>query len=203
MAYDKFKKLSQLSERLGVEYQSQPFLPVIAFIPVSQRLLSDLEDAIHIPLTTEKSKSEHIVVPVLKELLRDHLNEISYFSGFQFDVDASKDLSGFCDFILSAKARQLEVVSPIFCLVEAKNAEIEKGLAQCGAEMFAAQIYNEREGNPRNIIFGCVTNAFSWCFLKLEGKNLLIDPNYVPLTFSEPNRVMAILQWVLQSSLNK
>ena len=203
MAYDKFKKLSQLSERLGVEYQSQPFLPVIASIPVSQRLLSDLEDAIHIPLTTEKSKSEHIVVPVLKELLRDHLNEISYFSGFQFDVDASKDLSGFCDFILSAKARQLEVVSPIFCLVEAKNAEIEKGLAQCGAEMFAAQIYNEREGNPRNIIFGCVTNAFSWCFLKLEGKNLLIDPNYVPLTFSEPNRVMAILQWVLQSSLNK
>lgn len=200
MAYNKFRKLSQLNEKLGITYQNVTFLPKIKQIQVSDRLLSDLNDAISIPLSTEKSKSEHIVVPVLKEMLRNNLEKMSYFSGFQFDVDASKDLSGYCDYILSAKARQLEVVSPIFCLVEAKNAEIDKGLAQCGAEMYAAQILNEREGNPREIIYGCVTNAFSWCFLKLEHKNLSIDPNYVPLTFNAPQQVLSVLQWVLDES---
>jgi hypothetical protein len=46
-----------------------------------------------------------------------------------------------------------------------------------------------------------VTNAFSWCFLKLEGQHLYIDPNYVPLTFAEPHRALGVLQWVLDQSL--
>jgi hypothetical protein len=69
--------------------------------------------------------------------------------------------------------------------------------------MYAAQIFNEREGNPKKQIFGCVTNAFSWCFLKLENKNLYIDPNYVPLTFTKPHEVLAVLQWILDESLKK
>ena len=126
---------------------------------------------------------------------------MSYFSGFDFNVDSSKGLSGFCDYILSAKPKQLEIVAPVFCLVEAKNAEIKRGLAQCGAEMYAAKIFNEQANNPRKIIYGCVTNAFSWAFLKLENDLLTIDPNYVPLTFKQPNQVMTVLQWVLDESL--
>jgi hypothetical protein len=186
---------------LGISYENRPFLPKFDPAPPTQRLLDDLTDATYIALTTEKAKSEHVVVPVLKEILRQNIDKISYFSGFEFNVDATKGLAGFCDFILSAKARQLEVATPVFCLVEAKNAEIEKGIAQCGAEMYAAQLYNERAGTPRPIIFGCVTNAFSWCFLKLDHHQLYIDPNYVPLTFTEPQRVLAVLQWILDESL--
>lgn len=29
-------------------------------------------------------------------------------------------------------------------------------------------------------LFGCVTNAFTWAFLVLEGKDLYIDTHYVP-----------------------
>jgi hypothetical protein len=201
MAYNKFKKLNQLATDFGIVYENTPFLPSINPIEASLRLLEDLQDASAIALTTEKAKSEHIVVPILKEFLRKHINQISYFSGFEFNVDSEKKLTGYCDFILSLKPRQLEIISPVFCLVEAKNAEIEKGLAQCGAEMYAAYIFNEKEGNPKKQIFGCVTNAFSWCFLKLENKNLYIDPNYVPLTFTEPHRVLGVLQWILDESL--
>lgn len=67
--------------------------------------------------------------------------------------------------------------------------------------MYAAKLLNEREGNPRNVIFGCATNALSWCFLKLEDKNLYIDPNYVPLTFTKPHEVVSTLQWILDECL--
>lgn len=198
MAYTKYKQLSQLTDILGIEHENRPFLPQLQPAEVSERLLLDLQDALMIPLTTEKSKSEHIIVPVLKEFLRKNPDRMSYFSGFQFDVDASKNLSGYCDFILSAKARQLEVTAPIFCLVEAKNAEIKRGLAQCGAEMRAAQIYNQQKGNSQKVVYGCVTNAFSWCFLKLTEDLLVIDSNYIPLTLTNPHQVLAVLQWILE-----
>ena len=94
----------------------------------------------------------------------------------------------------------MEIDAPIFCLVEAKNDNIEKGIAQCGAEMYAAKLFNDRQGKPRDVIFGCVTTAFSWAFLKLENNTLYIDPNYVALAIDEPHRVMSVLQWILDES---
>lgn len=203
MAYNKYKKLGQLVERLGISYQSYPFLPAISTIEVSAKLLGELEDALLIPLTTEKAKSEHIVVPVLKELLRNNVDKMSYFSGFQFDVDEEKDLNGYCDFILAAKSKIIEIEAPIFCLVEAKNDNVEKGLAQCGAEMYAAKCYNDQKKSNKDVIYGCVTNAFSWAFLQLKDNVLYIDPNYVPLTSKNPHLVVSVLQWVLGETLAK
>jgi hypothetical protein len=51
------------------------------------------------------------------------------------------------------------------------------------------------------LIYGCVTNAFSWCFMKLENKNLYIDTNFVPLNFTAPQNVLAVLQWILDVSI--
>jgi hypothetical protein len=86
-------------------------------------------------------------------------------------------------------------------MVEAKKGEIEEGFGQCGAEMYAAQLFNQRHNNPQKVIYGCVTNAFTWSFLKLEQNTLSIDPNYIPLTFTEPHKVLAVLQWILNSCL--
>jgi hypothetical protein len=202
MAYNKFKKLEQLRKQFGLKDVLNNWLP-LEFAPanVSYKLLDSLEDAQTEPLGTEKAKSEYIITPVLRELKRNNPNKFSSFSGYSFEVDSDNDLNGFCDFILSAEANRAEITSPIFCLVEAKNDNVEKGLAQCGAEMYAAKLYNQQEGNPREIIFGCVTTAYSWCFLKLENNTLYIDPNYVPLTFTEPHKVLSVLQWILTESL--
>lgn len=198
MAYNKFKKLAQLQKDFGISDARLGWLPQnLPAAPVSHKLLDALQDASLEPLATEKAKSEYVIAPVLKELRRNNPNAFSSFSGYEFVVDKSKGLTGFCDFILSTNSQRTEISAPIFCLVEAKNDNIEKGLAQCGAEMYAAQIFNERENNHLPAIYGCVTNAFSWCFLKLEGKNLYIDPNFVPLSFAEPNKVLMVLQWIL------
>lgn len=203
MSYNQFKKVTQLRETLGLRDIAESWLPksILSYTQISIFLDQLLKEAIEEPLATKKARSESIVAPILKELKRNQPNRFSCFSGFQFDVYKSKGLLGYCDFILSAETKQLEITAPIFCLVEAKDDRIERGLAQCGAEMYAAQIFNEREGNPKKQIFGCVTNAFSWCFLKLENNKLYIDPNYVPLTFTEPHRVLAVLQWILDESL--
>jgi hypothetical protein len=203
MAYNKFKKLEQLREDFGIEDIMETWLPKsMPFFPkISIFLEEALQEAEQEALTTEKAKSESIVVPILKELKRNTPYSFAYFSGFEFNVDKDLKLTGYCDFMLSSEIKKAEISAPIFCLIEAKDGEIDKGYAQCGAEMYAAQLYNERKGKPKKVIYGCVTNAFSWCFMKLEDKNLYIDTNYVPLTFAEPHRVLAVLQWILEVSL--
>lgn len=203
MAYNSFKKVSQLRTQLGINDLVISWLPTeLPAGQVSPILLQSLADAKEEALGTEKAKSEYVVAPVLKELRRNNPNTFSSFSGYEFDVDSALKLTGYCDFILSANPHKMEIDTPVFCLVEAKNDNVEKGIAQCGAEMFAAQLFNQRGGHPRQVIFGCVTTAFSWAFLKLEGQTLSIDPNYVPLTFTEPHRVLAVLQWILAESLS-
>ncbi len=204
MAYNKFKKVAQLRADLGINDIVATWLPAnLPLIQSSTKLLEELQDAQQEGLGTEKAKSEYVIAPVLKELRRKNPHKFSSFSGYEFEVDAKQGLTGFCDFILSANPYKAEIDAPIFCLVEAKNDNVEKGIAQCGAEMFAAQLFNAKHKTERKAIFGCVTTAFSWAFLKLEAQNLHIDPDYVPLTFSDPNKVLSVLQWILDESLSK
>ena len=202
MSYNKFTKLSQLKSAFDIEDRRRRWLPThLKQIKVSEGLLNYLAETEKEPLETEKAKSEYIIAPILRELRRNNPNRFSSFSGYELAVNKSQGLTGFCDFILSAEAERTEITAPIFCLVEAKKDDINKGIAQCAAEMYAAQLFNEAEGKPRKVIFGCVTTAFLWCFLKLENKTIYIDPNYIPLTFTEPQRVLTILQCILDECL--
>jgi activator of 2-hydroxyglutaryl-CoA dehydratase len=76
-------------------------------------------------------------------------------------------------------------------LVEAKKEDILAGLGQCVAEMVAAQIFNEREGNEISVIYGTVTSGTNWKFLKLEGKVVEID--LVEYYLTDVNKIMGIL----------
>ncbi len=201
MAYNKFKKLEQLRPLGIVDYKAEWLPKDLTTKHISNALLEALTEAKTEFLGTEKAKSEYVIVPVIKELKRNNIDKFSTFSGYEFNIDSKQGLTGYCDFIFSSATNRGEMTAPIFCLVEAKNDNVEKGIAQCCAEMYAAKLYNEKEGNAKNIMYGCVTTAFSWCFLKLEQKNLYIDPNHIPLTFSEPHQVLAVLQWILDASL--
>ncbi len=201
MSYNKFKT-ETLNELLGLDVLFHPVIPnqLPEFIP-SAMLLAILDEANNEALGTEKAKSEHIILPVIKELKRKNPNTFSYFSGYQFDVDKKLALNGYCDFILSAVPNTPIIKCPVFCLVEAKKGDIEQGLGQCGAEMYAAQLFNERHESPTPI-YGCVTNAFTWCFLKLEQKMLFVDTHPIPLSLENPEAVLAALQWVLMQCLS-
>jgi hypothetical protein len=67
------------------------------------------------------------------------------------------------------------VLSPVIVIIESKNENLRSGLAQCIAEMVAAQLFNERCGNQIKAIYGAVTIVTIWQFLKLEGNVVSID----------------------------
>jgi hypothetical protein len=202
MAYNKFK-LNDLTHQFGIENFNREFIKFAALkkFNLSEHLLIDLQEAKQEALASEKAKSEFIILPVLKELRRKNRHRFSYFSGYEFNVDKKQGLGGFCDVIFSSEPDKLTITAPIICLVEAKKGDIEQGLGQCGAEMYAAQLFNSQENKSPPAIYGCVTNAFNWCFLKLDNKNLLIDPNYIPLTFNNPEPVLQVLQWLLDECI--
>ena len=149
-------------------------VPEIALRPEFQEQLTTML-LLALATSTEKARSEFVIAPVLLELwlLRDR--KIGLLSGVEFSFDEAQGLNGVCDYILTRLPEQLFVTSPVLMLVEAKNEDMKRGFAQCGAEMIAAQKFNEREGDAVDRIYGVVTIRELWRFMQLEGTRLQID----------------------------
>jgi hypothetical protein len=175
MAYSDFKTLQMLKKEIGLSYQLQSlFPPPVQGLQPSEHLLFDLQEAKTYGLLSEKAKSEMLITPLLKEVRRKNSQSISFFSGVSLDTNIEK-LNGICDYIFSYAPRVLELTTPIFCIVEAKNRTIEEGFAQCAAEMYASYVFNEQNNEKQAIIYGAVTNAYEWAFLKYENNLIFID----------------------------
>jgi hypothetical protein len=142
-------------------------------------------------ITTEKARSELIVMPVLVELKRALRPDISLFSGVELSVDPGAGLTGICDFLISASPEQFFVKAPVVVLVEAKNESLRDGMGQCVAEMVAAAMFNEREGNAIETVYGAVTTGTNWKFSSLTGKTLRID--MIEYLIDQPGKILGIL----------
>lgn len=193
MAYSDFT-FPKLKKEYGIDQEdSKLFASIIAVTPTS-RLQQDIEDAKMLPLYSEKAKSEAIIFPILRELRINNPN-ITIFSGYALSVEKYKELSGTPDFIISAKARTITPQSPIFCLFESKNKDPEEGFAQCAAEMYAARLFNQENNEPYETIYGAVTNAYNWVFMKLDGNTIFIDKERYFI--NELPKLLGILQFIV------
>ena len=196
MAYSDFTTLKKVKQILGLPHTLKKlFDEPIADVKPSEHLLFDIEEAEILVPVTEKSKSELIISPVLKEVRRNNADKIAYFSGFPFDVLPEKQLTGICDFIFGHAPQTLEINAPVFCVIEAKNRTLEEGFGQCAAEMFAAKTFNIEDKQLDSTIYGAVTNGYDWAFLELAHDNLLrIDTDrYTILKLSELLGVFQIM----------
>jgi hypothetical protein len=179
MSYGQFS-LEQIKSEFGITLAEKAgFFTEIPEKQYSQWLRETLEYNIPLALSinSEKSRSEMIVAPILIEIRKQLNNQISLFSGKDFNVDAQKGLTGFCDFLISKSPEQLLIEAPIITLVEAKNDNLESGLAQCMAEMIAAQLFNQRHNQAIPVIYGGVTTGSLWRFMQLEEAVITIDLN--------------------------
>ncbi len=177
MSYSKFT-LKDLKQDFGVEQKFQERV----FSETKPREVSDwlkvtLSGMIEFALAqnTEKARSEYIIAPVFFELRKQAKEQISIFSGVEFNVDKALKLTGACDFLISQSAYQSVLESPVMVAVEAKRQDFEKGYVQCLAEMIAIRIFNEREGKPTERVYGTVTTGDVWRFLILENNQALIE----------------------------
>jgi hypothetical protein len=182
MAYSDFTTLTAVQKKFDLSIdETRTLFANVPEIQVSAHLQTTLQENIPLALAiaTEKARSEMIIVPILIELRKLVDRQISLFSGVDFTVDEAKGLNGVCDYIISRSPHQLVVNAPILMLVEAKNEDMKRGLSQCLAEMVAAQLFNLREGNANQPVYGVVSTGSNWRFLTLEERTVLIDlPEY-------------------------
>jgi hypothetical protein len=148
-----------------------------------------------LPINTGKARSELLITPVLTEWLAQNPRQFQYFSGNTFNVDTRRALRGRCDFLFT-KHLSMDIVAPVVAMVEAKDDNVDNWYAQCGAEMFAARLFNERHNEPYRIIYGAVTDGFEWVFLRLEDAMLHIDSErYYLRNLSE---LLGVLQTIVE-----
>ena len=182
---------------LGLFIEEENFLykENILDIQPSDFLIEALERGKRRKLKSEKAKSEHIITPILTEVEEINKGKFATFSGYRFNVDKSLGLVGYCDFILTKEAKSPIIQAPVFCLVEAKNDNLEVGLAQCIAEMYAAQLFNLKKNKPQKVIYGATTFGFEWKFLQLIDTKVNIDNEIYYI--NELPKLLGVLNYIV------
>jgi hypothetical protein len=198
MAYSDFT-LKKVKSELDIKLvEKNSVFSHIRAVEISTYLKETLKRNIPLALAinTEKARSELIIINMLMEIKEKFSDKISLFSGIDFNVDREKGLTGFCDFIISNSPEQLYLDSPVITIAEAKNENIISGLGQCIAEMYASQIYNEKEGYNLPSVYGAVTTGDEWKFIKLIKDMAYIDTdNYY---ISDIDMIIGILAEMVQ-----
>lgn len=201
MAYSDFKTLDQVHKELGLAIRGdnklythvEPVQPTSWFRETMDKVYTKA-----IQINTEHPRQALIVDNVLIEL-QQHV-PISFFLNSTFNVDPQKGLMGNPDGIISKSENDLYITSPVVVLVEAKKSDIGSGLAQCAAEMEAARIFNEQEGNPFSPVYGAVSDGVLWQFLSLREQTVTID-SYL-YNFEDGSHIVGILKYCVEQSLS-
>ena len=200
MAYSEFT-LSGLTRQFSLTIDETTDLfadvPETTLRPEFQARL-DIMVPLALTTSTEKARSEFIIAPVLLELWLLKNREIGLLSGVEFTIDEAQGLNGICDYIITRSPEQLFVKAPVLMVAEAKNEDMKRGYAQCGAEMIAAQRFNEREGTPMEHIYGVVTIGELWRFMELEGATIRLDSRSYHI--ERLPKIMAILLHLTRDS---
>jgi hypothetical protein len=178
MAYSDFKTIDQIVETLGVQVTDIAHLFAdISPVPVAPFLQQQLDECLDLAtsISTEKARSELVITPILLEVRRLVKFQMGFFSGTTFNIAADKGLMGACDFLLTATPNQAIVTAPVVTIVEAKDDNLRAGLAQCIAQVVAAQMLNQKYQEPAPFVLGAVSTGTNWRFMKLESDVVVID----------------------------
>jgi hypothetical protein len=167
-------------------------------VPPSDFLLKILARNARQNMRSEKAKSEFIISPILTELHEYNQDRFAFYSGYKFNVDQKLGLTGFCDFILSLEPKAVTIEAPVFFVVESKNDNLDSGIAQCIAEMYAAQIFNQKQGRITPIIYGAVTLGLEWKFIQLADNVATIDSNVFYL--NQLPEILGTLQYIVSNA---
>jgi hypothetical protein len=194
VAYSDFT-LQSIRARFSLTLEREVLFGSVVPVEPSARFVEDLREATELPVISEKSRNELIVMPLLREFRRATANRVTIYSGERFDVAQGDGLVGECDFLLTLSEPLPIIQSPVVTLLEAKKQDIESGLGQCAAQMIAALRFNERDGLPLRFVYGCVTTGETWQFLALRDGVLTIatDRYYI----ARPDLILGVLTHIV------
>lgn len=200
MGYSAFKTLRQALERLEIEEFNINLFPEIQLVMPSDWLQQSLLFAELMPLTNEKSKSEKIISPILMEISLSFRDNITLYSGEDLYIDEKRDLSDACDFFFSKHPLKSVMQAPIITLAEAKDEDMDYGKGQCLAQMYAAQIFNEKKGKTQPYLYGCAVTGDDWKFMRLEDGKIYVDIETYYL--SDLPKILGIFHQIVHSFID-
>jgi hypothetical protein len=130
------------------------------------------------------AKREFLISPLLFLLL----DYVEFDINVEYTISINDKLKGNIDYLLSSAQN--------FIVVEAKNADMERGFTQLAAELIAFSHYSE---NSKDLLYGAVTVGTIWQFGLLDAKNKIlhkdIDGFLVP---ADLERLFAVLLGILK-----
>ncbi len=194
MAYSHFKKYKDL-DPLGLKTLLMPLHFEPNLVKPSNWLETTIEKNLSFPRGSQKARCEFFITPILSEIVDNNKSKITYFSGYEFDVDKTLRLVGRCDYLITCVPNSPMIQAPVLSVVEAKDDNFEKGNPQCIAQMRAVQIFNEREGKPTPVVYGASTYGLAWQFLRLENDIVHVDTRFYALE-NLPN-ILGVLQHIV------
>jgi hypothetical protein len=215
MAYSDFT-ISQLKKQFGLTIdEDHSLFDHVAEVDLPITLADTLRRYLPLALNlnTEKARSELIIAPFLADFKLLYHQHVSLFSGLEFNINEAAGLKGRCDYILAGSPEQLSLNAPVCILVEAtqarevlhwgqdaKNENIIAGIPQCLAEMLAALKFNSDNGVTTTTMYGVVTTAMQWRFLKLSGTNAQVDNR--EYSIQSATKIFAILKYMIFGDTN-
>jgi hypothetical protein len=138
-----------------------------------------------ISLNCEIAKRDFLISPLLFLLL----DYVEFDINVEYTVNINEKLKGNIDYLLSSAHN--------FIVVEAKNADLERGFTQLAAELIAFSQYNE---NSKELLYGAVTVGNIWQFGLLDCQNKIlhkdIDAFLVP---ADLEKLFAVLLAILKA----
>ena len=116
---------------LSLTFDNVQLFPDVTPVEVRPEWLRTLQHGTRIAqaVATEKAKSELIIAPILLEVMGLLQDRYSIFSGIDFNVDPAAGLNGYCDFLIARSPILFLVKAPVVAVAEAKNENLQTGLA--------------------------------------------------------------------------
>lgn len=143
----------------------------------------------YLSLTSEAARREFLIAPILIDLARYNQVKVKV----EFPLEVSKQLRGTIDYYIQAKQH--------FLVIEAKNADLQRGFIQLAAELIALDQWTE-ENTPT--LYGAVSIGNVWQFGKIDRveKHMTQDLNLYRVP-ADLHDLLQILLGILEQSDNE
>ncbi|MGD1704058.1 hypothetical protein [Dapis sp. BLCC M229] len=183
---DYFKLNSEPDDILsyfGYEYESRSLT-----LPQTHRQLEGLdilkqrleEILPYVSLTSEMARREFLIAPVLMESI--HYTQAKIKVGYSLKV--SEQLKGELDYFIQTQTQ--------FLVIEAKNADLQRGFTQLAVELIALE---QAEFTSYSLLYGAVSMGNIWQFavLDTQKKQIIQDINL----YRVPKDLLELLQIIV------
>jgi len=196
MAFKDFTSIAHVQETYNLKYTEDNYIVFSSLLP-STAFIEEFDFSCNYIdiFSSEVSRRENIIYPVLKDVYKSYAENFSIWSGKNIKHD--EVLNGKPDYMFSSKSELGKTVigHPVAIIAYENQNIFNKTWGKCLAEMLAAQKINNDFSIP---IHGIVTDGELWQFGKLE--NALFTKSKTRLILDAVDDIFGALGYIIESS---